>query len=147
MNLYNRYKNVDKIKEKIYNMLKIGVMTEGQVVTEINESRTYTNWVLRTMTKEGYLLKVMAPDHSGIKRNIAYYKSSDLVFKPRTEEDIKDMLKKRSEKSVKARKDNKPETPSQYVTFYNLLDRKSDWKNPKPKRKTVVAIGSSFSLY
>jgi hypothetical protein len=146
MHLYKKYKKVDKVKEIVYNMLKLGVMTEGQVLHELNLSRSYANWVLKKMTEEGHLLKVMAPDPTA-KRNIAYYKSSDLVFIPRTEEDIKDMLKKRSEKSVKTRKDNKPETPPQYVTFYNLLDRKSDWKNPKPKRKTVVAIGSSFSLY
>ena len=146
MNLYKKYKTVDKVKETIYNMLKLGVMTEGQVLHELNLSRSYANWVLKKMAEEGHLLKVMAPDPTA-KRNIAYYKSSDLVFTPRTEEQIKEMLSRRTEKSVNTRKENKPKTSTQYLTFYNLLDRKSDWKNPKPKRKTVVAIGSSFSLY
>jgi predicted transcriptional regulator len=148
MNLYNRYKAVDKIKEIIYGMLKLGVMTEGQVVKELNVSRSYANWVLKKMTEEGHLLKVMAPDPNG-KRSIAYYKSTDLVFKPRTEEDIREMCTRRNQKSVKTRKENKPDAPIAHAVFYNLLDRKQDWKNPKPKsaRRPVIAIGSSFSLY
>jgi len=144
MNLYDKYKKVDKVKQNISNMLKVGVMTEGQVMEELGLVRTYANWILNKMTKEGYLLKVMAPDPSGVKRLVAHYKSSDVEFVARTDAEIKEFFSRRNAVMAETKASNKPLKGGK---IYNLLDRKRDWDNPKPKRKTVVAIGSSFSLY
>jgi hypothetical protein len=150
MNLYDKYKKVDKLKSEIINALVIGPMTEGQVMDEFGMARSKANWLLNKMAKEGYLLKVMQPDSSGLTRNIAHYKASGMKFVARTEAEIKEFFVKRSDASKavidKAKESNKPLKGGK---IYNLLDRKRDWNNPKTKqpKRPVVAIASSFSLY
>jgi len=151
MNLYEKYKAVDLTRKAIVDALRIGPMTEGQVMEEFGMARSKANWLLNKMAKEGYLLKVMQPDPSGVTRKIAHYKASSMEFVVRTEAEIKEFFVQRSDASQETfnkAKENKVE-PLIGGTIYNLLDRKRDWDNPKPKRsrRPVVAIGSSFSLY
>lgn len=149
MKLYDKYKAVDQLRAKIVDTLAIGPMTEGQVMEEFNMARSKANWLLNKMTHEGYLLKVMMPDPSGVKRKIAYYKASGMEFIVRTDAEIKEFFVQRSEasKAVLVKVKESKIDALKGGTIYNLLDRKRDWDNPKPKRKTVVAIASSFSLY
>lgn len=146
MKLYDKYKAVDQLRAKIVDTLAIGPMTEGQVMEEFNMARSKANWLLNKMTNEGYLLKVMRPDAT--KRKIAYYKASGMEFVVRTDAEIKEFFVQRSEASKAVISQSKENfKPMAGGKVYKLLDRKKDWDNPKPKRKTVVAIGSSFSLY
>jgi hypothetical protein len=150
MKLYDKYKAVDKTRKSVVDALKIGPMTEGQIMEEFGMARSKANWLLNKMAKEGYLLKVMMPDPSGVKRKIAYYKASGMEFVVRTNKEIKEFFVQRSDASkavlIQVKENHKPLKGG---TIYNLLDRKRDWDNPKPKRsrRPVVAIGSSFSLY
>lgn len=147
MKLYDKYKAVDQLRAKIIDTLSIGPMTEGQVMEEFNMARSKANWLLNKMAHEGYLLKVMRPDAT--KRKIAYYKASGMEFIVRTDAEIKEFFVQRSEasKTVKLQAKEVKTKLMKGGKIYNLLDRKRDWDNPKPKRKTVVAIASSFSLY
>lgn len=149
MKLYDKYKAVDLTRKAVVDALKIGPMTEGQIMDEFGMARSKANWLLNKMTKEGYLLKVMMPDPSGVSRKIAYYKASGMEFVVRTDAEIKEFFAARSDASqavIAQAKDNKPLKGG---TIYNLLDRRRDWDNPKPKqaKRPVVAIASSFSLY
>jgi hypothetical protein len=148
MKLYDKYKAVDLTRKAVVDALTIGPMTEGQIMEEFGMARSKANWLLNKMTHEGYLLKVMKSDAT--KRKIAYYKASGMEFVVRTDEEIKEFFVARSDASKavidKAKESNKPLKGGK---IYNLLDRRRDWDNPKPKqaKRPVVAIASSFSLY
>jgi hypothetical protein len=147
MKLYDKYKAVDLTRKAVVDALKIGPLTEGQIMEEFGMARSKANWLLNKMTHEGYLIKVMKSDAT--KRKIAYYKASGMEFVVRTDAEIKEFFAARSDASqavIAQAKDNKPLKGG---TIYNLLDRRRDWNNPKPKqsKRPVVAIASSFSLY
>jgi hypothetical protein len=148
MKLYDKYKAVDLTRKAVVDALTIGPMTEGQIMEEFGMARSKANWLLNKMTHEGYLIKVMKPDAT--KRKIAYYKASGMEFVVRTDEEIKEFFVQRSDASKavidRAKESNKPLKGGK---IYNLLDRRRDWDNPKPKqaKRPVVAIASSFSLY
>jgi transposase len=148
MKLYDKYKAVDLTRKAVVDALTIGPMTEGQIMEEFGMARSKANWLLNKMTKEGYLLKVMMPDAT--KRKIAYYKASGMEFVVRTDAEIKEFFIQRSDASLAVLNQAKEKLkPLKGGKIYNLLDRRRDWDNPKPKqaKRPVVAIASSFSLY
>ena len=147
MKLYDKYKAVDLTRKAVVDALKIGPLTEGQIMEEFGMARSKANWLLNKMTHEGYLIKVMMPDAT--KRKIAYYKASGMEFVVRTDAEIKEFFAARSDASQAVIAQSKDNKPLKGGKIYNLLDRRRDWNNPKPKqaKRPVVAIASSFSLY
>jgi predicted transcriptional regulator len=123
--------------------IKTKPMCVADIVEHIPISRAAAQNMIEKLVNKGYLkfTKQLNPK-SG--RTVKVYEPTGLEYIKKTRGDFYDFFSKGGEPVEKETK--RPDWYNPYATVYKMLDRKRDYDNPKPKRKTVVAIGSSFSL-
>ena len=140
---YNRLVKFENYKYEMFCKIKERPMCIADIVEDIPVSRAAAQNMIEKLVTRGYLTftKHLNPK-SG--RLVKVYEATGKEYIKKTRGDFYDFFSKGGdpiEKEVK-----RPEWYNPHAKVYKLLDRRHDYSNPKPKRKTVVAIGSSFSL-
>jgi len=149
--IYKRYYETDLLREKIINILKEQPMSVPGVCKLLSLDNIKMNWIFSRLSESGYILKLREKKVCPVM-NKKYFimQATDLKFVPKSIDEIVDLLSFRSANAAKIREERKG-NKSEVVNHPNgrvirLLDRRHGWQNPVKKHKTVVAIGSSFTL-
>jgi len=140
---YDRLMKFENFKYEMFCKIKEKPMCIADVVENIPISRAAAQNMIEKLVNKGYLkfTKQLNPK-SG--RTVKFYEVTGLEYIKKTRGDFYEFFSKGGEPVEKETK--RPDCYNPYATVYKLLDRRNDYSNPKPKRKTIVAIGSSFSL-
>ena len=140
---YNRLVKFENYKYEMFCKIKEKPMCIADIVEDIPVSRAAAQNMIEKLVARGYLtFTKQISSKSG--RTVKFYEPTGKEYIKKTRGDFYDFFSKGGDPVEKETK--RPEWYNPYATVYKLLDKKRDSSNPKPKRKTVVAIGSSFSL-
>ena len=140
---YNKLVKFENFKYEMFCKIKKKPMCIADIVEDIPVSRAAAQNMIEKLVARGYLtFTKQISSKSG--RTVKFYEPTGKEYIKKTRGDFYDFFSKGGDPVEKETK--RPEWYNPYATVYKLLDKKRDYSNPKPKRKTVVAIGSSFSL-
>ena len=140
---YDRLLKFENFKYEMFCKLKLKPLSVSDIIKDIPISRATAQNMIEKLVARGYLtFTKQISSKSG--RTVKFYEPTGKEYIKKTRGDFYDFFSKGGDPVEKETK--RPEWYNPYATVYKLLDKKRDYSNPKPKRKTVVAIGSSFSL-
>ena len=140
---YDRLVKFENFKYEMFCKIKTKPMCVADIVEHIPISRAAAQNMIEKLVTRGYLTftRQLNPK-SG--RMVKIYEATGKEYIKKSRDDFYEFFSKGGDPIEKETK--RPDWYNPYATVYKLLDRRRDYDNPKPKRKTVVAIGSSFSL-
>lgn len=141
----------DKNKEMVYNACKEKAMSGKDVKELFGFSFHQAKAYLQTLEEDGHVIKhkfYSKPNHCWI----AQYKSTELVYKPRTEEQVMEYLVKvyggRSTLQFGEGKYDELIANNPNLRKVSLFeDKDHDYFRQPIKKSGKTGIGSSFSLY
>jgi hypothetical protein len=145
MQSYEKHIENDIIKHTICNIC-IEPKFQTEIASLINKELKQTNDFLNFLYKKEYLTKEWHVV-SETKKKAYKYTSSGKKYYIRSLSEIMEEMKQRNKVMQVGRSNKYQDNIIPGARVFKLMSRLHDWQNPKPKRKTVVAIASSFSLY
>ena len=142
---YERYIESDIIKHQICELCKEPKF-QSEIVKLINKELKSTNDVLNFLYKKEYLTREwhIVPE---TKKKAYKYISLGKEYHIRSLPEIMEEMRERNRIMQIGRGVKPKDNIIPGARVFRLMDRQHDWQNPKPKRKTVVSIASTFSLY
>ena len=150
--LYQRYLETDLLREKIINIIKEQPMSVPGVCKLLELNNIKMNWIFNRLIVSGHLIKIREKKLCPVmNKKFFIMEWTGLEFNPKSIDDIHNFLCEKSSNMYKSRMGEVNNAKLEIINHPNgrvirLLDRKRDYDNPKPKRKTSVNIGSSFYL-
>ena len=140
---YDKLLKFENFKYEMFCKLKLKPLSVSDIIKDIPISRATAQNMIEKLVHKNYLTFTR---HLNPKtgRMVKIYETTGLEYIKKTRDDFYDLFASGGDPIES--KIKRPEWYSPYATVYKLLDKRHNYSNPNPKRKTVVAIGSSFSL-
>ena len=140
---YDRLVKFENFKYEMFCKIKNKPMCVADIIENIAVSRAAAQNMIEKLVDKGYLTFTRHINPKTM-RPVKVYEATGKEYIKKTRDDFYEFFSGGGDPIEKETK--RPDWYNPHATVYKLLDRRHNYSNPKPKRKTIVAIGSSFSL-